>query len=130
MTRTTLAGWVALASLTVAAVPVAAHHSFAAVFDVNRPLDLTGTLTRLEWTNPHAWIYIDVENEAGEAETWGLEMGSPNGLVRRGWNRNTIQVGDEITVTGYRARDNTLRGAVITVTLSTGEQLFGAQDPA
>ena len=130
MTRTTLAGWVALVSLTVAAVPVVAHHSFAAVFDVSRPLDLRGTLVRLEWTNPHAWIYIDVENEAGEAETWGLEMGSPNGLVRRGWNRNTIQVGDEITVTGYRARDNSLRGAVITVTLPTGEQLFGAQDPA
>lgn len=111
----------------VSALPAAAHHSFAAVFDRDRPITVAGTVTKLEWTNPHVWFYIDVAGESGKLENWGFEMGSPAGLIRRGWNHNSLQVGHTVTVVGVRARDGSLRGAVRTVTLSTGESLFGAQ---
>ncbi len=111
------------------AMPSIAHHSFAAVFDRDDPVELTGTVTRVEWTNPHAWFFIDVEADDGEVENWAFEMGSPNHLRRRGWNRNSLQVGDVVTVAGARARNGTMTGAVRTVTLaSTGESLFGGQD--
>ena len=109
-------------------VPVVAHHSFASVFDRERPIELTGTVTEVEWMNPHVWIYIDVEQENGEIENWGFEMGAVNGLIRRGWSHDSLQVGQVITVAGVLARDGSQRGAVRTVTLSTGESLFGAQD--
>ena len=106
-----------------------AHHSFAAVFDRDAPIEITGTVTRVEWVNPHAWFFVDVENESGEVEKWALEIGSPNHLRRRGWNRNSLQVGDVVTVVGARARDGTTTGAARTVTLmATGESLFGGQD--
>jgi hypothetical protein len=105
-----------------------AHHSFIAVFDPEQPLELTGTVTEIEWMNPHVWFYIDVETEEGATENWGLELGSPNGLIRRGWNHNSLQIGNVVNVVGVRARDGTQRGAARTVTLSTGESLFGAQD--
>jgi hypothetical protein len=119
---------VAIAAAMIYTVPIVAHHSFAAVFDRESPIELTGTVTEVEWMNPHAWIYIDVERENGEIENWGFEMGSPSGLIRRGWNHDSLQVGQVITVMGVRARDGSQRGAVRTVTLSTGESLFGAQD--
>lgn len=103
------------------------HHSFDAVFDREKPIELIGTVTRVEWTNPHVWFYVTVENERAEVETWALEMGSPNALIRRGWSHRSLQAGSEVTVRGARARDGTLRGAVLSVTLSTGERLFGAQ---
>ena len=109
-------------------VPVNGHHSFAAVFDANDPIELTGTVTKVEWMNPHTWFYIDVTDERGEVGNWGLEMGSPNGLMRRGWNRNSLQVGDVVTVVGFRARNGSRNGAVQTVTLSTGRSLFGGQN--
>jgi Family of unknown function (DUF6152) len=118
---------VAAAAVSVSALPaVAAHHSFAAVFDRERPIELTGTVTKLEWANPHVWFYIDVAND-GRIENWGFEMGSPSGLIRRGWNHNSLQVGHVVTVAGVRARDGSLTGAVRTVKLSTGQSLFGAQ---
>jgi len=107
--------------------PAAAHHSFAAVFDRDRPVELTGTVTKVEWTNPHVWFYIDVKNESGALDNWGFEMGSPAGLIRRGWNHTHLQTGHVVTVSGVRARDGSLRGAVLTVKLSTGQSLFGAQ---
>ena len=120
---------IGLLSLALITGPSAAHHSFAAVFDRDDPIEITGTVTRVEWVNPHAWFYLDVENERGEVVEWGLEMGSANHLRRRGWNRNALQVGDVVTVAGSRARDGTTTGAVRTVTLeSTGESLFGGQD--
>lgn len=119
---------VAIAAAMSYAVPVFAHHSFASVFDRERPIELTGTVTGVEWMNPHVWIYIDVEEENGEIENWGFEMGAVNGLIRRGWSHDSLQIGEVITVSGVRARDGTQRGAVRTVTLSTGESLFGAQD--
>ena len=102
------------------------HHSFAAVFDSGQPVELTGTVTKVEWTNPHVWFYVDVKRD-GKVENWGFEMGSPSSLTRRGWKHNALQAGQVITVAAMRARDGTLRAAVRTVTLSTGESLFGAQ---
>ncbi len=119
---------ITIAGLLLAAVPGNAHHAFASVFDRDDPIALTGTVTKVEWMNPHTWIYIDVENEDGDVENWALEMGSPNTLVRRGWRHNSLQVGHRVTVAGFRARERDLTGAVRSVTLSTGERLFGAQD--
>jgi len=121
-------GLVTTIGLLVVAISANGHHSFASVFDKESPINLTGTVTKVEWMNPHTWFYIDVENEDGVVENWALEMGSPNTLVRRGWNHNSLQVGHMVTVAGFRARERELTGAVRSVTLSTGERLFGAQD--
>ena len=113
------------AVLLVVCVPVNAHHSFAAVFDVNTSVAVSGTVTKVEWMNPHAWIYIDVENDDGGSENWAFELGSPNGLMRRGWTRKSVQVGDAISVAGYRARDGSNRGNVISIVLADGTELTG-----
>ena len=105
-----------------------AHYSFAFVFDRDQPIDLTGTITKIEWMNPHTWFYIDVEKEDGNVENWALEMGSPNTLVRRGWSHDSLQIGEVVTVVGFAARERALTGAVRSVTLASGERLFGAQD--
>src|SRR5215471_11472861 len=84
--------------LVLAAVPIFAHHSFAAEFDADKPVSLTGSVTKLEWMNPHTWFYIDVKDEAGKVTNWAVEMGSPNGLMRAGWSRNSMKVGDVVTV--------------------------------
>lgn len=107
------------------AIPSLGHHSFAAVFDASTTVDVTGTVTEVEWMNPHAWIHLDVENEEGEVERWSFELGSPNGLIRRGWSRGTIKPGDEISISGYRARDGSMRGNVKSVVLANGQQLDG-----
>ncbi len=106
-------------------VPLLAHHSFAAVFDVNTSVEVSGTVTDVEWMNPHAWIHLDVENDDGDIESWSFELGSPNGLTRRGWSRATIQPGDVISVSGYRARDGSRRANVVGVTLASGQRLDG-----
>jgi hypothetical protein len=113
-----------------AAGHVAAHHSFAAEFDANSPIEITGTVTKIEWANPHTFFYIDVKNEAGEYENWALEMGSPNGLMRRGWTRNTLKYGDVVTVTGSRAKDGSFKGNARSVVLADGTRLFaGSSQP-
>ena len=117
-----------LAALLGASVPAAAHHSFAAIFDAAKPVTLTGTVTRVEWMNPHTWIYVDVTNSEGSVEAWALEMGSPNRLMRYGWNQDSLPTGTTITIAGSRARDGSLKAAVDTVTLADGKRLFGAQD--
>jgi len=106
-------------------VPVNAHHSFAAVFDVDSSIAVSGTVTKVEWMNPHAWIYIDVKDDDGGSENWAFELGSPNGLMRRGWTRKSVQVGDIISVAGYRARDGSLRGNLKTIVLADGTELTG-----
>jgi len=111
-------------------VPVNAHHSFAAEFNADAPIALSGVVTKIEWRNPHTFFYIDVETDDGDFETWALEMGSPNGLMRRGWTRNSLQIGDEVSVEGSRAKDGSLKGNVRTVVLASGERLFaGSSQP-
>jgi hypothetical protein len=107
-----------------------AHHSFASVFDRERPVALSGTVSRVEWMNPHTWFYIVVENADGVAEQWALELGSPNNLIRHGWTRHTLALGQSVKVTGYRARDGSFTAAVREVTLASGEPLSGAQHDA
>ena len=112
--------------LLLAAVPVMAHHSFAAEFDSSKPIKLTGSVTKIEWMNPHAYFYIDVKDEKGTVTNWGLEMGSPNGLMRQGWTRNSMKIGDEVTVEGSAAKDGSNIGNARSVTLSGGQRLFAA----
>ena len=122
-----------VAALTaLAAQPIAAHHSFAAEFDANAPIELTGTVTKVEWANPHTYFYIDVTSPKGDVENWALEMGSPNGLMRRGWTRDSMKIGDVVTVTGSRAKDGSPKGNARSVVLSTGKKLFAgsSQDNA
>jgi hypothetical protein len=117
-----------LAALLAASLPAAAHHSFAAVFDAAKPVTLTGTVARIEWMNPHTWIYLDVKTDDGSVEEWSFEMGSPNRLMRFGWNQDSLQTGATVTIAGSRARDDSRKAAVTMVTLPNGKQLFGAQD--
>ena len=103
---------------------VAAHHAFTAEFDANQPVKLTGTVVKVEWVNPHAWIHIDVKGADGKVERWAIEQGSPNALIRQGWARTTIQPGTEIIVQGFRAIDGATRAAGRQVTLADGRRLF------
>ena len=117
----------AVLGLLVTAAPTLAHHSFAAEFDASKPLKLTGTVTKLEWTNPHTWFFVDVKGEDGKITNWGFEMGSPNGLMRAGWTRNSMKVGDTVTVEASRAKDGSNNANARSVTLaSTGKTLFAA----
>src|SRR5437660_1352643 len=91
--------------LLLAAMPILAHHSFAAEYDASKPITLTGAVTKVEWMNPHARFYIDVKGDDGQMANWELELGSPNGLMRGGWTRNSLKIGDMITVQGSLAKD-------------------------
>jgi len=115
--------------LALGAVPILAHHSFAAEYDSTKPVTLKGAVTKMEWQNPHARFYVDVTDEAGKVTNWELELGSPNGLMRRGWTRNSLKPGDTVTIEGYLAKDGAKLANARNVTLSDGRKIFaGAAD--
>lgn len=132
--RTRMAVFVAAFGLLVAAVPAIAHHAFSAEFDRDKPIKATGTVTKVEWMNPHIWFYIDVKDEkTGKVTNWGWEMGSPNGLARRGWTRNSMKIGEVVTVEGSAAKDGSNNANASSVILaSTGKKMFAGSsgDPA
>ena len=114
----------------LAGQPIVAHHAFSAEFDAEKRVKLTGAVTRLDWTNPHAWIYVDVKDETGKVANWGFELASPNGLMRSGWTRFSLKAGDVVTVEGARAKNgtNNANAEVVTVA-STGQKLFAGSAP-
>jgi hypothetical protein len=105
-------------------LPGNAHHSFAAEFDVTRPIRLSGVVKRMEFSNPHSWIYIEVTTVDGEVQEWAVEGAAPNALIRRGWNKNSLPAGTKINVQGFQARDRSYRAAGREVTLPDGSSLF------
>jgi Family of unknown function (DUF6152) len=111
-------------SLILAAVPVVAHHSFAAEYDAQKPVKMTGTVTQMEWINPHAWIHIDVKKPDGKTENWMIEAGAPNALLRRGFNKQSLLPGTVITVEGYQAKDGANRANGRDITYQDGKKLF------
>ena len=121
-TRKTSIALVPLLVLGVA--PASAHHAFAAEFDAKRPIKLQGTVTKMEWINPHAWIHIDVKKTDGTVEEWMIEAGTPNTLLRRGLTRDSLKKGTEIVVDGYQSKDGSLRANGRDVTLPDGKTLF------
>ena len=113
----------AMAALLIVATPVSAHHAFAAEYDANKRIMVSGTVREFEWTNPHAWLYVVDGKEHGGA-LWSFEMGSPGGLTRRGWTRTTLKAGDQVTVEGFAAKDGSRKANAGMVTTPTGK-LFG-----
>ena len=109
------------------AVPLSAHHNFRSEFDINSPFTVTGTVTKVEWTNPHTWFYLDVQDGKGAVVNWAMEMGSPNALMRAGWKRTSMTIGDVVSVDGYRSWERKHTGNARSVILAkTGQKLFAA----
>ena len=121
---------IAVLGLLAAAVPVPAHHAFGAEFDIARPLTLRGTVTVMEWVNPHSWIHIDVKGQDGTVVNWMIEGGSPNSLLRLGFTKNALLPGMEIVVDGYQAKDGTYKGVGRSLMFADGRKLFLSESDA
>jgi hypothetical protein len=120
-------GVLAVLGAALAAAPAIAHHSFAAEYDSKKPVKITGTVTKVDWMNPHVYFFMDVEDDNGKVSQWGFEMGPPNLLQNAGWTRNTMKIGDVVVVEGTLAKDGSNQGNARTVTLaSTGKRLGAA----
>jgi hypothetical protein len=120
---------VVVAASLVAAAPAVSHHAFAAEFDINRPLKLTGTVTRIEWTNPHAWLFIEAKDADGNAQSWAIELVGINDLLRLGWGRDRVKTGDVVDVDGFGARNGTNTANAVSVRLANGELVWASQRP-
>jgi len=120
----------ALASVSLSPLEASAHHAFSAEFDAEQPIDLTGTVTKFKWTNPHSWLYFDVKAPDGKVTNWGVEFGAPNSLEGKGLKKSDIKAGDSIHIVGYRAKNGGPFGYSVTGTLADGRviQTGGAQD--
>jgi hypothetical protein len=133
--KTKLALWSGVAGILALVAPLLAHHSFDAEYDRNAKVMLKGTVSKVDWRNPHAFIYLDVKDESGKVTTWALETGSPNSLKLRGWTRNSLQIGEQVTIEAFEAkdrghlRDGAKLGNARTITLSDGRKVFaGSSD--
>jgi hypothetical protein len=129
--KRSMLGLAAAVGALIAVTPAVAHHSFSAEYDSKKPVTLKGTVTKVDWMNPHVYFYIDVADEKGDITNWGLEMGPPNGLERAGWTKNTIQIGTEVVVDGTLAKDGSKQANARTVTVAdTGKRLGAASSEA
>lgn len=113
-----------LAGLLLAAAPLAAHHAFAAEFDVNQPVKVHGTVTKIEMVNPHAWLYVDVKGDDGKVTSWRFELGAPSALFRLGWKKDSIAAGTEVDITGFRAKNGQAVANGRSITLPDGREMF------
>ena len=113
-------------AIVIGAMPAFAHHSFAVEYDASKPIEGSGVITKVEWTNPHMRVYVEVADANGVATTWNLELGSPNSVLRRGWTKNDIKVGDKISFKGFAGRTVVSRSVADAITLADGRSFTGA----
>lgn len=128
--RLTMLGVMVVAGIWIAGAPVVAHHSFSAEFDINKEVTLTGTVTSVRWSNPHAWVYIDVQGDDGEVVNWAFETRTANALYRSGWRKDDLGPGTLVTIDGWLARNGTPTANTSSITLPDGRRLFSGAAPS